>query len=273
MIAVDLLADLLSGARAHGGILNQTLVDPPWSIRIADRAPLTLVTLLRGDGWIAHADTAPTHLRTGDVAIVRGPAPYVIADDPGTEPFFTIMPNGQCVADDGSDLHLELALGVRTHGPSPAGSVAILSGTYQVSGNVSHRLLTVLPQLLVVAAPDTGNAVVGLLREELVRDAPGQQAVLDRLLDLALLTTLRTWFEQDPSRLPPWYEAQADAVVGPTLTLLHERPAQAWTVAEIADAVGVSRAALARRFAELVGEPPMTYLAQWRLTLAADLLR
>ena len=184
---VDLLADLLSGARAHGGILNQTIVDPPWSIRIADRAPLTLVTLLRGDAWIAHADTAPTHLLSGDIAIVRGPAPYVVADDPGTTPFFTIMPNGQCVADDGSDLHLDLALDVRTHGPSSAGSVAILSGTYQISGNVSHRLLTVLPQLLVVAAPETGNAVVSLLREELLRDVPGQQAVLDRLLDLALL--------------------------------------------------------------------------------------
>lgn len=270
---VDLLADLLSGARAQGGILNQTIVDPPFSIRIADRAPLTLVTFLRGGGWLMHEDGPPSLLQTGAVAIIRGPDPYIVADDPAREPTFTIMPNGRCVAADGSDLHLDLALDVRTHGTAPAGTVAILSGTYQVDGNVSRRLLTTLPRLLVVPAIGHESAAVRLLREELTRDAPGQQAVLDRLLDLALLTTLRSWFESGPGHLPSWFEAQTDPVVGPALRLIHERPAHPWTVAELADTVGVSRAALARRFRDLVGEPPMTYLAGWRITLTTDLLR
>lgn len=61
--------------------------------------------------------------------------------------------------------------------------------------------------------------------------------------------------------------------LGPALRLLHHEPAKPWTVASLAAAIGVSRAALARRFTELVGEPPMTFLTDWRLTLAADLLR
>jgi AraC-like DNA-binding protein len=97
--------------------------------------------------------------------------------------------------------------------------------------------------------------------------------VLDRLLDLALLLTLRSWFEPGSEHRPRWYEAQADAVVGPALRLIHDQPAHRWTVAEIADRIGLSRAALARRFHDLVGEPPMAYLSQWRMTLTADLLR
>ena len=62
-------------------------------------------------------------------------------------------------------------------------------------------------------------------------------------------------------------------VVGAAIGLMHDDPARPWTVASLAGAVGVSRAALARRFTDMVGAPPMTYLAQWRLALAADLLR
>ncbi len=71
---------------------------------------------------------------------------------------------------------------------------------------------------------------------------------------------------------PGWYRAHGDPVVGPALRLLERDPGHPWTVASLASATGVSRAALARRFHALVGEPPMRFLATWRLTLAADLL-
>jgi AraC-like DNA-binding protein len=93
--------------------------------------------------------------------------------------------------------------------------------------------------------------------------------VLDRLL----IAVLRTWFSRPEAEAPGWYRAHADPVVGPALRLLHNSPARPWTVATLADTIGVSRAALARRFNALVGEPPMTFLTAWRLTLAADLLR
>jgi AraC-like DNA-binding protein len=60
--------------------------------------------------------------------------------------------------------------------------------------------------------------------------------------------------------------------VGHALRLLHNNPAYPWTVASLAAEVAVSRAALARRFTDLVGESPMALLTGWRLTLAADLL-
>ena len=109
--------------------------------------------------------------------------------------------------------------------------------------------------------------------EEIVRDEPGQEAVLDRWLDLLLITVLRAWFSRPEAEAPAGIAAHSDPVVGRALRMLHHQPARAWAVASLAEAPGVSRSALARRFAELVGEPPMTYLAGWRLALAAGLLR
>jgi AraC-like DNA-binding protein len=88
-----------------------------------------------------------------------------------------------------------------------------------------------------------------------------------------LIATLRAWFSRPEAGAPAWYQAHSDPVVGRALRVLHNEPASPWTVATLAERVGVSRAALARRFTELVGEPPMTYLTGWRLAMAADLLR
>jgi AraC-like DNA-binding protein len=115
--------------------------------------------------------------------------------------------------------------------------------------------------------------LVALLAEELQHEGPGQEVVLDRLLDLLLITALRGWLDRPDARAPGWYAATGDPVVGPALRLLQHNPAHPWTVRDLAAKVGVSRAALARRFTELVGEPPIAYLTTWRLTLAADLLR
>src|SRR4029450_7506304 len=117
------------------------------------------------------------------------------------------------------------------------------------------------------------SPLIPLLGEEIVKDEPGQEVVLDRLLDLLLIAVLRAWFSRPEAEAPAWYRAYGDPVVGRALRLLHNHPAHPWTVAELATEIGVSRAALARRFSELVGEPPMAFLTGWRLALAADLLR
>jgi AraC-like DNA-binding protein len=96
--------------------------------------------------------------------------------------------------------------------------------------------------------------------------------VLDRLLDLLLIAVLRAWFARPDAEAPAWYRAYSDPVVGRALRLIHDDPAHAWTIAELAAEAGVSRAAFARRFTELLGEPPMKFLTDWRLSLAADLL-
>ena len=138
---------------------------------------------------------------------------------------------------------------------------------------MSRRLLAALPSVLVVSAADIAGHVMDLVLGEIQRDEPGQQSVLDRWLDLALITTLRAWFDRPESHAPGWYQAQSDPVVGLALRLLHEEPAHPWSVVELAERTGVSRASLARRFSGLVGEAPMAYLTGWRIALAADLLR
>jgi AraC-like DNA-binding protein len=272
---MDALTSLLNGPRAQGAFLLRSLLDPPWSIRIRDEAPLTLVAMMRGDAWLRPDDAVPMHLRSGQIAIIRGPEPYTVADDPATAPQIIIHPGQRCTTVDGVDLAEAMHLGIRTWGNSAVGATMILTGTYQMRGEVSRRLLVALPAFLVI--PDDvvagGAALLGMLSDELAKDGPGQEVILDRLLDLLLITVLRGWFARPESEAPAWYRAHGDPAVGPALRLLHHNPAHPWTVADLASAVGVSRAGLARRFTDLVGEPPMAYLTSWRLALAADLLR
>ncbi|MEV0144843.1 MULTISPECIES: AraC family transcriptional regulator [unclassified Nonomuraea] len=264
---MDHLAALLDGPRARGAFLLRSLLDPPWSLRVQDEAPLTLAALVRGTAWVVPDGRDPVCLAPGDVALMRGPEPYTVADDPATPPQIVIHPGQRCTTLDGEALYQSMELGVRTWGNDPEGATVLITGTYQMEGEISRRLLEALPPLLV----QSGGPVIGLLGAEIVRDEPGQEVVLDRLLDLLLISTLRSWLAENDA--PAWYRAQSDPIVGRALRMLHNNPAHAWTVASLAAAVGVSRASLARRFTDLVGEPPMTFLTDWRLALAADLLR
>lgn len=269
MPRVDAVAALLNGPRASGAFLLRSVLRAPWSMRIADRAPLTVLAVLRGSAWVLLADGRSEQLGTGAVALLRGPEPYTVADDPGTAPQVAIGP-GQVCTPLGSPAMA--GLGTRSWGNDPDGETVLVTGTYTAPGAVGERLVRALPPLVVVPPDDGAGAVTGLLATEMGRDAPGQEAVLDRLLDVTLVSALRSWAARPGAGAPGWYLAHGDPVVGPALRLVHERPAEPWTVGSLADAVGVSRATLARRFTELVGEPPMSYLTGWRIALAADLL-
>jgi len=268
---MDAVAGLLDGPRAREAFLLRSTMDPPWSLRIEDEAPLTVVAIVRGHAWVLPDDGDGVLMRTGDVAIIRGPDPYNVADDPATQPQAIILPGQRCTTPDGQEVEMSF-LGVRTWGNSAEGSTVMLTGTYQMDGEVSQRLLRALPPLLVLAADDWDCPVIPLLADEIVKDDPGQEAVLDRLLDVLLIAALRAWFARPEASAPEWYRAYSDPVVGQALRLLHHNPAHPWTVEELAHETGMSRAALARRFTELVGEPPMTFLTGWRIALAADLL-
>ncbi len=183
-----------------------------------------------------------------------------------------VEPGEVCRTVDGRVVVQEMSQGVRSWGNSAVGETVLLTGVYQLEGEVTRRLLRALPRTMVLRAHELDTPLLDLLGEEVVRDAPGQGAVLDRLLDLLLITLLRTWFDRPSSEPPAWYAAQADPVVGPAIRLLQHHPDHPWTVASLATRAGVSRAAFARRFTELVGEPPMAFLTGWRIALAADLL-
>lgn len=246
---------------------------PPWSITVQDQAALTIMVVGSG-GAVFTGTTGNAWLGVGDVVLARGPSPYVLADAADTAPDIRILPGQRCVDPHGTVLEEVMSLGVRTWGNVAAGSLdaadatVLLIGTYAHATSVGGRVLSRLPADVVLRGVDT--PLVSLLAEEIARNAPGQEAVLDRLLDLLLVSCLRRLFAGDEA--PAWYAAHDDPVVGTAIRLMHHNPAHPWTVASLAAACGVSRAAFARRFTALVGEPPMSFLTGWRLAIAADLL-
>jgi AraC-like DNA-binding protein len=265
---------LLDGPRARGAFVLRSLLAPPWSMRIEDRAPLTVVAVVRGRAAISPDGEDDAQLHEGDVALIRGPDGYTVADPVGTAPQVLIGPGQRCEAVGGGpaeDLH---DLGVRTWGNAHDGAdTVLLTGTYTVEREVSRRLRDALPPLLRVSAAQVQGPIVELLAAEVTREEPGQEAVLDRLLDLHLIAVLRAWFAHAGPDAPGWYRAHGDPIAGPALRLMQHAPDRPWTLASLAAEVGASRATLARRFTDTVGEPPMTFLTNWRLALAADLLR
>jgi AraC-like DNA-binding protein len=279
---VDAVSSLLKGPRAQGAFLLRSSMDPPWCLRIEDRAPLTVAAVVRGSAHVAvdpDAGGADAHgaagmwLGAGDVMLARGPTPYVVADHPDTAPQVIIGPGQVCTNVDGSDAFGLFEQSVRSWGNAAEGATLLVTGTYEHASQVSLRLLSALPVLSAVRRDDWENPVLDLLVAEVVKDTPGQAAILDRLLDLLCLTTVRACLTRPGATAPSWYTASADPVVGPALELIHNNPAHPWTVASLGAAVGASRAAFARRFTDLVGEPPLTYLTKWRLDVAADELQ
>lgn len=270
---MDALDLLLRGPRAHGAFLLQSSLDPPWSLRIEDEAPLTIAAVVRGEAWVVFDDDAGTaRLAAGDVMLCRGPIAYSVCDDPATPPQVIIGPDQVCRTVDGSSTYRRFEGSERTWGNAALGHTLLVTGTYERASHVSQRLLAALPPLSVLRGDEWDNPVLDMLVTEIVRDAPGQTALLDRTLDLLCLTTVRACLARPGATPPRWYTASADPIVGAALDLMHKRPAHPWTVARLAAAVGASRAAFARRFNELVGDPPLTYLTRWRLDIAADLL-
>ena len=271
---MDALTNMLSHIRSAGALLGKSLMTPPWSVRFTDGASMTLVTMLRGEGWVLPDGATPVRLRHRDVAIVQGPAPFSLISelDSTAEPLYVRTEDGICTDETGLVLTDEICLDVRTCGTRLDAQHAMLTGSFTMTGRIAERLLGSFPRVLVVPRHQQRSAILELLEVELVRDESGQQAVLDRFLELVLIGTLRDWLALPGSAAPGWHRATADPVVGVALAAIHEEPARPWTVESLARKAQVSRATFARQFTEAIGEPPIAYLTGWRLCLAADLL-
>ncbi|MFC0625711.1 AraC family transcriptional regulator [Kribbella deserti] len=248
------LDDLLRGVRADGAVLGTPVLSAPYALRFTDAAALTLIAPLHGEAWIV-ADDKPVLVRPGDIAVVHGPAPFLVTDDPGRP--------SQAV-----DTHCD---GLVEGGPPGAGTggTVLLAGAYHVRQELPRRLFDELPRVIVACDDQSCGPLREYLEERIAAGALGRQVVLDRLLDWLLICTVRDWFEANET---PWFEAVGDPVVGPVLQALHTTPAAPWTIAGLAALGNVSRTTLAKRFAELVGQPPLAYLTDLRMTLAAELL-
>lgn len=267
---MDPLSDFLDGPRARNAFLLQVNMSPPWSVKVEDDAPLTVVAMLRGSAHFRQRSGEALLLQPGSLLLIRDPSAYILAGSPDEKPNYFIGIDQNCSGVNGEDLAQNLRTGLRTWGNDANGRDAMLVGTYRSSGEVGDILLSSLPPHVLVRAAD--NPIVAVLMREIDRDGVAQASVLDRLLDLLLITAVRTWTAQDSNAEHNWLTAERDPAVQQAIRLIHSSPDKPWTVGSLAGSVGVSRASLARRFHERVGKPPMAYLNQWRLAKAADLM-
>jgi AraC-like DNA-binding protein len=109
--------------------------------------------------------------------------------------------------------------------------------------------------------------------DEIAAGRSGSEAILARLSELLFVEAVRRHIDSLPGEQTGWLAGLRDTYIGRTLALIHRRPNEAWTVDALAREAGMSRSALAERFTRLIGRPPMHYLQQWRLHLAAQRLR
>ncbi len=269
---MDTLGGLLDAPRARGAFALRTVMSSPWSLRILAESPVTLIAGVSGELWVVPDEGEPVRIGPGDIAVTRAPDHYNVSDSPATSPIVVIHPGQRCCDLEGNSVLESMTHGIRTWGNDAEGSTVFLVGAYEHLSDISDRLLRALPPVLSISHADWDSPLVPLLCEEVVKDEPGQAAVLDRLLDLLLTAVLKAWFAKQDSSRPEWWRSQGDRIVERALRIMHDDPAHPWTLDKLAAESGASRASLARRFHDLVGEPPMTFLKNWRMAMAADLL-
>jgi AraC-like DNA-binding protein len=256
---MDLLQDHLARARASGGVFARTVAAPPWGLRLPGSIQLALHAVVQGRAWLWLDDPqAAVELAPGELALVRGGPDHHIAHEPAAPCLDPAEFRTRHARDDPSD---------------DRRAAVFVCGAYRFSGDVGEALLGALPQVvpLSAAAGDPLHDVIAVLSRELAASEPGQQTVLDRLLDVLLVLAIRTSFKT--SSAPRWFQASAAPRLGAALHAIHDDAAHPWTVAELAAVSGLSRAAFARSFQQALGQAPMQYLTSWRMTLARDYLR
>src|ERR1700761_2430075 len=273
---MDILADQLALARARGAVFSVLRRVRPWGLQFGGQRPLTAHVLIDGDAWLEQPGTEPIQLHSRDVILVTAGSPYALVSAPGSaaEP---VADGRQRGAGNGPGGGAEPIAGPRQRGSAtgPGEAATILCGAYVLDGTVAATLLSTLPRVVVVPAADADPAhaaAIDLLASQISRDDPGQQTLLDRLLDLNLVFALRSWWARAGDTAPGWYRALAEPGLRRVLDQIHSAPASDWTVPVMADLAGMSRASFAARFRQVTGQSPGSYLTGVRMQRAEDAL-
>ncbi|MFG2007092.1 AraC family transcriptional regulator [Spirillospora sp. NPDC048911] len=240
---MDVLSDAIGAMRLGRPHSARTAFESPWEQHFEPQQGAGFHVILQGSCRLIPAVGEPILLGVGDVAF----------------------------------LPRELGHGIA--GPDGSGFTQMLCGAYSLDQSRAHPLFAELPDVVHLPArvgrhPSLHGAIE-LLGQELDRDTPlGGDAALPALLDLLLLYLVRAWYDDRPGDTATgWAAALRDPAVAAALRAVHEEPERPWTVQSLAGHAGLSRAAFARRFTDLVGSPPLAYLTWWRMTMAARLLR
>ncbi|MGV9722751.1 AraC family transcriptional regulator [Nocardia beijingensis] len=257
---MDILSEAIAAIRTGSPASGLFIRHAPWGRRYPVVPGAGFHVVLQGSCWVVPPDGEPMALGAGDVLFMPRGADHDLVDSLDTPVTEIALP--------GEPREI-VGPGVRT---------ALLCGAYELGRGRTHPILDELPEFIhLPARPGRHPALRGavdLLAAEIAEPRQGSDAAVPAILETLLLFILRAWFdEQADLRSSGWAGAFADPAVAAVLRAVHEEPARAWTVTDLGDIAGVSRATLARRFLATVGEPPLAYVTRWRMLTAARLLR
>ncbi|MEO8620760.1 MAG: AraC family transcriptional regulator [bacterium] len=272
---MDPLSDVLRAVRLDGAFFYLVEATHPWSVHAApavDLVPRVLPgaehlisyhIVTEGECWGGCIDEPQFHLRAGDAIVF-----------PHGDPHFMSSVEGRRVEPGVWGMAPERYLETVHLGPNAGAGVSFVCGFLGCDLRPYNPLLKGMPRVLHITGAT--NAWLSEFPRQVVAESklrrPGGASLLTRMAELMFVEIVRRYIESSPTHHAGWLAGLRDPVVGPVLALLHEDPARAWTLAELAREAATSRTVLAERFSDVVGVPPMQYLAQWRLQLAAEQL-
>jgi AraC-like DNA-binding protein len=282
--APDTLSDVLEIVKLTGALFFLVDARTPWVAEAPASTHLARVILphaqhvvsyhvvTEGSCWCESPGHAPLRLDAGDVLIVPHGHAYQLASECGLRTggstddalaWFRAMANGQLPF-------------VVTEGGDGAQHIRLVCGFLGCDALPFNPVLTMLPGMLRVRLDDDSasrmNAWLAFAVGESTNARPGKRTVLLRIAELVFVEVLRSYLSTAADKGASWLRALGDPIVGRARARFHRDPVHSWTLAELARDVGASRSVLAERFSSLVGQPPMLYLTQWRMQLAATRL-
>jgi AraC-like DNA-binding protein len=284
---MDPLSDILRSVRLEGAVYLNAEFTAPWCIRGECALPSVRKRLAGAEhvAFFHFLTEGSCKVRLVQEGEMRGSVLEATAGDVllfpqegrhlmGTDLHLAPMENDASLA---PAAELDAELFHMRHGGGGA-PTRFVCGYLALDRSLFRALFQALPPVLCIPVGEGPSAA--LLREllraavcESSADRPGSASTLAKLADLLFVQALRRYVESLPPGGKGWVAGLRDARVGRALALVHGDPHRPWTVDELAREVALSRSALAKRFAALVGEPPMQYLMRWRLALAAQWLR
>lgn len=276
---MDALSEVLRVVRLSSAIFYNARFSAPWCFSSPEAASvmhtlqpgserLVIFHLLtQGECTVEVEGAPPRLLRAGEIIVFPHGDAHVMSSAPEVVPAPT------------ADLQALLRRGPREVRFGGGGATSrFICGYLSCDPRLCRPILEALPRVLTVSLrgkddPGWLESSIRYAVGEAAAARPGGMGVLAKLSEVMFVETLRRYMEQLPEGQTGWLAGVRDRVVGKALSLMHGQPARAWTVEELARECGTSRSVLAERFTHYVGQPPMHYLARWRLALAAGLLR
>jgi AraC-like DNA-binding protein len=262
---MDVLANVLGHTQIGDTELCESELLAPWGLEIAADTKTVVHLVRRGVAWLRlDGRREPIRLGPGDLVLVARGLRHTLTHEPNATARLW-----------SEELGLMRQRVKARRGQPSLDSTVLLCCSYQFEQAGQHPLLALLPSLIQmnVNECDILQGLVRLLLHESGPKRPGAEIVVPRLVDSLLVFVLRRWLDAQPVGAAGWFGALRDPPIGHALGLIHGNPQHPWTVEMLARRVALSRAAFARRFVDLVGEPPLKYLTRWRMSLAARILK